>query len=41
MALCERLYVNGWMIEELTEDDGRDYDDPMSERRALGETARD
>jgi hypothetical protein len=36
----EWLWINGWMLADVLEDDGV-RDDPMAERRALGETARD
>lgn len=36
----EWLWINGWLIDSMVEEDGKG-DDPMAERRALGETARD
>lgn len=36
----EWLRINGWTLSSMVEDDGVG-EDPMAERRALGETARD
>lgn len=37
----EWLYINGWLIDDMVEEDGKDRDGSMAERRALGETALD
>lgn len=32
----EWLYVNGWLIDDIVEEDGKDREDPKAERHALG-----